>query len=132
MDFFFRQNLNRSDFLACFQQAKPSEAWVPVLIGYPTVVFDLHQAEVVLNFFKLDSRRETVKQSLTGYTVFASPHSGVLLFAHSGEGSSFALAFADPEFLGVFHSLLQKLILRSRLIRARFVHRPFIPFPEVP
>lgn len=132
MDFFFRQNLNRSDFLCCFQQAKPGGTWAPVVLGYPTVVFDLHQAEVILNFFKLDSRRETVKQSLTHFAVSPDPQPGVLLFAHTGDGSSFALAFADPEFMGVFYNLLQKLTLRSRLIRTCSDNGSFQPFPDVP
>lgn len=117
MDFFYRQNLNRSDFLSSFQTSKLSGEWVAVAVGYPTVVFDLTTVDVFLTFFRLETRRDPVKQSLTGFTVTAFPETGILLFNKSTERVQLALAFADPEFMATFHLLLHKLLIRSDLTR---------------
>ena len=113
MDFYYRNNLNKIDFLSCLQICINSTTWSVLHFGFPSIVYDIQTNEIYLLFSNIEPKKELFRQGLNKYLITLSHDKLSLLIESQIDNSDFVVAFNSTESQCVFLRIYQQLLIQS-------------------
>lgn len=117
MDFFYRNNLNKVDFLSCLQTCKNNEQWSVLQFGFPSLFYDAQRNEISLVFAHIESKQKYFRQNLLLFKVVPNDDNSILLLESINEYDDYAISFNLPESLNTFFRIYQEISLHRFLNR---------------
>jgi len=110
MDFFYRNNLNKIDFMSSLQVCKENKNWSVLQFGFPSLSYDLQTNQITLLFSNFERKKEYFRQDLHNYALTPSEDKTCLLIESQIDYNDFAISFNSPQsqqaFLGIFQEML--------------------------
>lgn len=119
MDFFYRNNLTRVEFLSCLFNWKDHEKWQILNFGYPSFYFDLKTTIIYLVFSNIEAQKNYFRLDISNYVITISEETKTLLVESTIDYNDFAISFNQSESMTSFFTIYQQILVKRQLIRLK-------------
>ena len=109
MDFYYKNNLAKNDFIACLLAFKEESGWEVVMFGFPSLLFDIKTTELHVKFNNLQQKKENFSKNLNNFYLSVDSSASSLLLESFTDNKNYAISFYSSQSLEQFFWYFERL-----------------------